>query len=103
MKPPFGGSNEKTRLSAGFIFAGPGNQFQAAVARALTLADRRLLWRAALFLWKRPLSATESITLCVALKISVAFALSPAATAFWTFLMTVRNFERSAVLAAFSL
>jgi hypothetical protein len=30
-------------------------------------------------------------------------ALSPAATAFCTFLTTVRNFERSAVLAALSL
>src|SRR5690349_4201459 len=50
-----------------------------------------------------PLSATESITLCADLKISVAFALSPATTAFWTFLITVRNFERSAVFAAFSL
>ena len=28
--------------------------------------------------------------------------MSPAATAFWTFLMTVRNFERSDELAAFS-
>ena len=41
---------------------------QAATASALILADRRLLWRAALFLWKMPLSATESITLCAALK-----------------------------------
>ena len=36
---------------------------QAASASALTLADRRLFWRAALFLWKMPLSATESMTL----------------------------------------
>lgn len=35
---------------------------QAATAMALILADRRLLWRAALFLWKMPLSAIESIT-----------------------------------------
>src|ERR1041384_2206631 len=75
----------------------------AAVASALTLADRRLLWRAALFLWNRPLSATESITLCADLNSSVALSLSPEATAFWTFLITVRNLERSAVLAAFSL
>ena len=34
---------------------------------------------------------------------SVALALSPAVTAFCTFLITVRNFERSAVLAALSL
>src|SRR5207253_2281344 len=60
------------------------------------------LWRAALFLWKMPLSATESMTTWADLKRSAALDLSPVATAFWTFLMTVRNFERSAVLAAFS-
>ena len=64
---------------------------QAAVASAFTLAARRLLWRAALFLWKRPLSATESITGWAVLKSSAALALSPASTAFCTFLMTVRK------------
>ena len=49
-----------------------------------------------------PLSATESITGCAVLKSSAALALSPAATAFCTFLMTVRNFERRAVFAALS-
>jgi hypothetical protein len=67
------------------------------------LADRRLLWRAALFLWKMPLSATESMTDCAAWNSSVAFALSPLMTAYWTFFTTVRNFERREVLAAFSL
>jgi hypothetical protein len=42
----------------------------------------------------------ESITDCAALKSSAALVLSPAVTAFCTFLTTVRNFERSAVLAA---
>src|SRR6478609_11725903 len=76
---------------------------QAAVASAFTLAARRLLWRAALFLWNRFLSATESITGCATLNSSAALALSPASTAFCTFLITVRNCERSAVLAALSL
>src|SRR5205814_3543800 len=49
-----------------------------------------------------PLSATESMTGWALLKSSAALALSPALTAFCTFLMTVRNFERRAVLAAFS-
>ena len=59
----------------------------AQAASALTLADRRLLWRAALFLWKMPLSATESITLWACLNSSAALALSPATTAFCTFLI----------------
>ena len=71
-------------------------------ASALILADRRLLCRAALFLWKMPLSATESITAWAVLNRSAAFSLSPVTTAFCTFLMTVRNLERSAVLAALS-
>ena len=50
-----------------------------------------------------PLSATESITLWAVLKRSAALALSPEATAFCTFLTTVRNLERSAVFAALSL
>ena len=69
----------------------------------MTLAARRLLWRAALFLWNRPLSAIESIVDWADLNRSAALAESPAATAFWTFLMTVRNFERSDELCAFSL
>src|ERR1035441_10010568 len=74
-----------------------------AVASAFTFAARRLLWRAALFLWKRPLSATESMTGWAALNSSVALALSPASIAFCTFLTTVRKCERIAVLAALSL
>jgi len=74
-----------------------------AVASAFTLAAKRLLWRAALFLWKMPLSATESITGWAVLSSSAALALSPVSTAFCTFLITVRKCERSAVLAALSL
>ena len=54
----------------------------AVATNALTLADNRLLWRAALFLWNRPLSATESITDWADLNSSAAFALSPATTSF---------------------
>src|SRR3990167_9539395 len=74
-----------------------------ASASALTLADRRLLSRAALFLWKMPLSAMMSTTPCILEKSSVALVLSPARTAFSTFLTAVRYLERSEVLAAFSL
>src|SRR6185295_4029407 len=68
---------------------------QAAADSALILAARRLLWRAALFLWKMPLSATESITGWAILNSAAGTALSPPATAlsmaFCTFLMTVRK------------
>ena len=70
------------------------------VARVFTLVDRRLLSRAALFLWKMPLSATVSTTACILPKASVALVLSPASTAFSTFLTAVRYCERSEVLAA---
>src|SRR6185369_6748989 len=75
----------------------------AAWARAFTLAARRLLSRAALFLWKICLSATMSRTLCVLAKASAALVLSPAAAAFSTFFTAVRYFERSDVFAALSL
>src|SRR4249919_1229103 len=75
----------------------------AGAASALTLADRRLLSRAALFLWKICLSATVSTMLCALAKSSVALALSPAATAFSTFFTAVRYLERRDVLAELSL
>src|SRR5688572_6208867 len=78
-------------------------QAAVAVARALTLAARRLLSRAALFLWKICLSATMSTMLCALAKASAALALSPEATAFSTFFTAVRYLERSDVLAALSL
>ena len=46
----------------------------AASASAFTLVDRRLLSRAALFLWKMPLSATMSTTACILPNSSVALA-----------------------------
>src|SRR5690349_8512677 len=101
------GGHEKRPALRAFFISPWEPPCQAAAAeeasdKALTLAARRLFWRAALFLWKMPLSATESITLWAALKTSAALAASPAITAFCTFLTAVRNFERSAVLAAFS-
>src|SRR3954452_21943590 len=74
----------------------------AAVAKVLTLAARRLLSRAALFLWKICLSATVSTMLWALAKASVALALSPAATAFSTFFTAVRYLDRSDVFAALS-
>jgi hypothetical protein len=71
MKSGKRGGHEKGPCEAGPVScrqAAP--DAQAASASALTLADRRLLWRAALFLWNMPLSATESITLWAALKSS---------------------------------
>ena len=67
----------------------------------MILAESRLLCRAALFLWKMPLSATESITDWAVLKSSAALPLSPAVTAFCTFLITVRKRVRSDEFAAF--
>ena len=69
----------------------------------MTLAARRLLSRAALFLWKMPLSATVSTTLWAFAKSSAALVLSPARTAFSTFFTAVRYLERSGVFAALSL
>src|SRR4051812_37996603 len=77
-------------------------QAAAAACRPLTLAERRLLSRAALFLWKMPLSATVSTIDWALAKSSVALALSPAATAFSTFFTAVRYLERSEVFAALS-
>src|SRR5690606_21645891 len=51
---------QKNRLIAGFSVSAERNQ--AAVARALMCAFRRLLWRAALFLAMMPLSAMRSMT-----------------------------------------
>ena len=73
-KPPFGGffvlladsapGTNGGQLSVEDNHPGclPEESQAAAVARALTLADRRLLSRAALFLWKMPLSAIVSST-----------------------------------------
>ena len=47
---------------------------------ALILAAKRLLWRAALFLWNTPLSAMRSITLVAATNSAWAAALSPPST-----------------------
>jgi len=56
--------------------------------------DRRLLWRAALFLWMMFLSATRSITLVAFCKTVAAAALSPVAMAVRTCLIAVRSMER---------
>ncbi len=69
-------------------------------AIALTAAARRLLLRAAVFLWTIFLSAIESITLVERRRVSVATALSPAAIALRTVLMAVRARERSAEACA---
>src|SRR5690606_23340160 len=65
-----------------------------AQASALMAAARRLLWRAALFLWMMFLSATRSITLVAFWNTSLAAALSPAAMDWRTRLMAVRSIER---------
>ena len=61
-------------------------------------ADRRLLWRAALFLWMMFLSAIESIVLAARCNTACAAALSPASIAFFTFLTAVRSSERRLAL-----
>src|SRR5699024_9057417 len=67
-------------------------------AIALMAAARRLLWRAALFLWMMFLSATRSMTLEALRKTSLAAAWSPAAMAWRTRLMEVRIMERRLAL-----
>src|SRR5690606_27999014 len=63
-------------------------------ASALMAAARRLLWRAALFLWMMFLSATRSITLVAFWNTSPAAALSPAAMAGRMCLMAVPSIDR---------
>src|SRR5690606_11532830 len=67
---------------------------QAALASALMRAARRLLWRAALFLWIRPRALKRSSSGSAALKASCAPAASLASSALSTFLTAVRICER---------
>ena len=110
---------KKTAPKGGFCFLPSAHRFQTAVstkadravclnrqaarARAFTLAAKRLLSRAALFLWKMCLSAMVSTTDCILPNSSLALVLSPAKTAFSTFFTAVRYCERSEVFAALSL
>src|SRR5690606_41312235 len=66
------GINEKRAQGALFLVPDEPDQ-----AMALTAAARRLLWRAALFLWMMFLSATRSMTLAAFCSVSVATVLSP--------------------------
>ena len=72
-------------------------------ASAFRAAARRLLWRAALFLWIIFLSAMLSMVDTDAWKIDAAAALSPAWIALRTALIAVRRVERWAELCAFCL
>src|SRR5690606_1192608 len=71
-----------------------GDQAALAVARALMRALRRLLWRAALFLWIRPRALRRSSSGWAALKASCAVATSLASSALITFFTAVRSIER---------
>ncbi len=62
------------------------------------LAFSRLLVRAAVFLWSKPLPTAASMTGSAALKSSVACSLLPAKTARLAFLMEVRIWERAPAL-----
>src|SRR6266481_3026961 len=66
-------------------------------------ADKRLLWRAALFLWMIFLSAMLSSELTEFWYTACAADLSPASMALVTFLIAVRNSERRLLLCAFCL
>src|SRR5690606_14129436 len=72
----FAGSAPVSNGGGESLRAVPGGDQAAGAARALTLADRRLLSRAALFLWKMPLSATVSTMDWALANSSVALALS---------------------------
>lgn len=74
--------------------------FQEARANAFTLAFRRLLWRAALFLWIRPLFTAESMIGCASRKAACACAASPVCTATRTFFTCVRKRLRIAALCS---
>src|SRR2546421_11342896 len=67
---------------------------------ALIRAARRLLCRAALFLWMMRLSAIASMTDCSDLNAASAAALSPASIAFWIFLIAVRKVVRRRTFAS---
>src|SRR5258706_15572397 len=67
---------------------------------ALICAARRLLCRAALFLWMTRLLAMRSMVAVSALSTLIAAAWSPAAMAFWTFLIALRKPVRRLTLAA---
>ena len=76
-------------LTSGFFFL---------TARALTALLSRLLCRAALFRWVRPLFTMLATSAAPALKAVAASAVSPASMALMTFLMAVRMRERRATL-----
>lgn len=61
-------------------------------------ADKRLLCRAALFLWIIFLSAILSMVLIESEKTALAAVLSPAMIAFCTFLIALRRVERKLTL-----
>src|SRR5690606_3809829 len=90
---------QKTRHRPGFSMIattrprGRAPWDQAALS-ALMRAVRRLLWRAALFLWIRPRALNRSSSGCAALKASWAPAASLASSALITFLTAVRSIER---------
>jgi hypothetical protein len=66
---------------------------------ALICAARRLLCRAALFLWMMRLSAMASMVDCSVFSTAWAAAWSPAVIAFCTFLMALRRWVRRLTLA----
>src|SRR5690606_14001185 len=95
-----GRRQQKTRRRPGFSTlastrpVGRGVPDQAAALSALMRAVRRLLWRAALFLWIRPRALERASSGWAAVEASWAPAASLASRALSTFLTAVRIIER---------
>ena len=83
--------------ASGSVLEVPGLQ-ALAFAAAFALAERRLLWGAALFRWTRPLFTIESMTGWVSRRALRAASASPEATASDALRIAVRMRERAATL-----
>src|SRR5690606_32229353 len=99
-----GWRQQKTRRRPGFSMPDAlrhqGDRADQAALMALMRAVRRLLWRAALFLWIRPRALKRSRIGWATAKAASAPAASLASRALRTFLTAVRSCERWAVLRA---
>src|SRR5690606_37950288 len=97
---PHARQTRKTRPKPGFSRRAGSAVDQAAALSALMRAVRRLLCRAALFLWIRPRELKRSSSGWATAKAASAPAASLASSALITFLTAVRSCERWAVLRA---
>ena len=98
-------ATKKPAFAGFFAYCGSADQAAAATG-ALSLRTamvRRLLWRAALFLWMKPCAEMRSMIGTAAFNADSAPGWSPASMALTTFLMAVRSIERTLELWALRL